>query len=241
MCRRRGTHHKHAHRAMGKPPLSSRLAASRADGSALSRRSAVLLGLVAAGSFELPASANPYAASGGAVLSTPPLSQLPIESWLKLAPKKVEQRAAVVAPERLKSLSRQLDEFLSDVPDAPPKGLDALTDEVKRRELDTDQARELQKALEKRGQLLAKLDAQPAWIVYGAACLGAFGSTVIMHPCVGTPALRGGECSQGADRLAAQQLHLHSWHCARERPRTNPSCSFPRDAIPCRVHSGWIP
>jgi hypothetical protein len=45
-----------------------------------------------------------------------------------------------------------------------------------------DQARELQRALSKRQQLMAQLDAQPNYVVYGAACIGAFGSTAIMHP-----------------------------------------------------------
>lgn len=156
-----------------------------AVGAAVGRRGAILLGVAALGTLQppRPASATPFSAAGGAVFMNPNLNQLSIQSWLQLEPEQQRRRAKVLAPERAGSLQSQLDDLLSELPGTPIKdGLEQLKKELQQEGQAADQARELQRALAKRQQLMSQLDAQPSYVVYGAACIAAFGSTAIMHP-----------------------------------------------------------
>jgi len=166
-----------------------RAAAASAAGSssvaAAGRRSVLLLGIAALGSVQppcAPASAS-LGPSSGAVLSNPPLSDLSLESWLRLDPQKQGQRAKVLTPERTRTLIRELENLLGidmEEESAPPAT--GLREELQKKGVAKDQARELQRVLGERDKLLSGLSAQPPWIVYGAACVGAFGSTTVMHP-----------------------------------------------------------
>jgi hypothetical protein len=94
-----------------------------AVGAAVGRRGAILLGMAAMGALQppRPASATPFSAAGNALFMNLNLNPMSIQSWLQLNPEQQQRRAKALAPERAKSLTRQLDDLLSELPDTPVK------------------------------------------------------------------------------------------------------------------------
>ena len=161
--------------------------------------------LLATGSAAILAASSPgaaqatYGPASGAVTSTPPLSDINIDSWLKLSPEKLAQRLGSISQDRAQALVNQLTESLDTL---GASGLDALMEKLKQQREEAPESSELaaqltsleerikdaqrlnalQKQLKARENLLARLDAQPAWVAYGCAAAASVGSTLIMHP-----------------------------------------------------------
>mmetsp|Transcript_38567 Transcript_38567/g.121087 ORF Transcript_38567/g.121087 Transcript_38567/m.121087 type:complete len:474 (+) Transcript_38567:17-1438(+) len=144
-----------------------------------------------------PASAA-FGPAGAAVTSVPDVLRINVEEWLALPADKALQRIGTLSVERLQVVSEELETALADASSS------TLGDLIKRLEDDvadynsTSTYAELQRARERaerakaavvlsrqlreQEKLLQLLDAQPPWVVYGAAALASMGSTLVMHP-----------------------------------------------------------
>jgi len=152
-----------------------------------------------------------YAPSLASLSSSAPLKDISVDEWLKLTPKKRLQRGAVISRDRARELGREFDKQTYNVerdaieglikeveteikaleargkqgeavptlvPQALLKKLEGLKESIE----SSNQAKAVQQQLEDRERLLSRLDAQPQWVVYGAALLGSIASTLVMHP-----------------------------------------------------------
>ena len=165
-----------------------------------------------------PASAA-FGPAGAAVTSVPDVLRINVEEWLALPADKALQRIGTLSVERLQVVSEELETALADASSG------TLGDLIKRLEDDvadynsTSTYAELQRARERaerakaavvlsrqlreQEKLLQQLDAQPPWVVYGAAALASLGSTLVMHP-IDTLKTRQIAGAAGADGDAAR-------------------------------------
>lgn len=145
-----------------------------------------------------------FGPAGGAVISTPPLKALDVDALLALSPEKLAQRLGSFSQDNTKTLLEQLQD---DFTEAEKSALDSLVvklEDERQKELASDGERAaqisqelaqlqdkvrklsrgltLEKQVRARDALNAKLEAQPDWVVYGAAALASLGSTLVAHP-----------------------------------------------------------
>lgn len=171
----------------------------RLDTPALASRRIVVAALLA--NVVAPPAKAAYGPAGGAVRSSPPLNNLQVDQYLDLSPEKLAQRVGSLSKLTTKELLQKIEQAYSD---SEKSALDALVDKLEDERkvvsaasmtsIDKEIADledkikkisrgiEVGKALRAREALNAKLDAQPAWVAYGAAALASCGSTIVAHP-----------------------------------------------------------
>jgi len=164
----------------------------------VSRRHAMLAGLVPA-LVAVPQSARAaFGPSSAAVGSKPPLTKLDIEAYLALTPEKLAIRLSSISRDRQQRLVDDIASRLSDLKVGAMDELIRSLEELKKETPSEAVAAEintLEASIKKASRLLAldkdikagakrtaRLDAQPSWVVYGSAALASVGSTLVMHP-----------------------------------------------------------
>ena len=164
----------------------------------ISRRHAMLAGLVPA-LVAVPQSARAaFGPSSAAVGSNPPLTKLDIEAYLALTPEKLAIRLSSISRDRQQRLVDDIASRLSDLKVGAMDELIRSLEELKKETPSAAVAAEintLEASIKKASRLLAldkeikagakrtaRLDAQPSWVVYGSAALASVGSTLVMHP-----------------------------------------------------------
>lgn len=161
---------------------------------ALSRRAVLGSALPAAtlATFPLAASAG-FGSGSAAVTSTPQLRALTPDELLALDPLKLSQRLGSISLPRAKQIVLQLQQTVSgeDALDdlikklseeAPSSALTLELQNLKAQLVQARKARALQAQVRERQLLLERLDAQPGWVVFGAATTASLISTSVMHP-----------------------------------------------------------
>ena len=142
--------------------------------------------------------------AAGEATSPAPLQLFSVDTWLSQSGNaKAQQRAGSLSIQGATRVETLLDESLAKL-DASWSNLDLLIEELEakaagalpaeaeelraRLQLLVDdrekgrRARALKAQVAARRRVLSRLAAQPAWLVYGSACLASFGSTLVMHP-----------------------------------------------------------
>eukprot|EP00965_Chrysotila_dentata_P143192 4731006-Pleurochrysis_carterae.AAC.1 len=172
-----------------------------------SRRSVLFLVAAAAAGLGV-GTASPsfagYGAAGGAVKSSPPLEKFSLEDWLLLDPEKLDQRLGSISRDRAAALIQEI-QALSE--EGASKALDVLVEKLSEQETTAELAtqlaelrarraeqeakerlaQQLQSQLKEQETLLKELDAQPAWVVYGAALAASMASTLAVRGCAAGP------------------------------------------------------
>ena len=136
-------------------------------------------------------------------MSSPPLKGIDLDSLLMLSPEKLSQRLGSLSKQGAKDLQAKIENAYSE---AQKGTLNSLIDNLEKERVRETENRnpvadidkeiqqlevkirkvsrgiEIGQQLKAREALQAKLDAQPAWVAYGAAALASCGSTLVAHP-----------------------------------------------------------